>query len=280
MLCLFAVVRKFISIQPVRLAAHLFFGALLVLASGCASISNRQATDRHFEFGRDNFAYANELQWIYEPDPTTGKMKTRPRIPEPKYHQYCFVMSRAARQFYDFARFEPKEPKADEEAYRHLIKEVLSRSPRSNPARRDLVIIPGYADLFDFSRDYESELKDLCGGWWQSYVQRGHWRMVFPFSDAHQAETAARLRNELEKGIAPVVHLVLFPEQTINHGVVVYQEKDVPEGMNFLCYDPNDPSAPLTLTYQKEDSRFHTPQSNYFIGGEVDVYEVYRNWLY
>lgn len=280
MLCLFAAVRKSISIQTVRRAAHFFTGVLLVLASGCASITTRQPTGRHFEFGRDNFAYANELQWVYEPDLEAGKMRTHARVPKPDYHQYCFVMSRAARQFYDFARFDPKLPKTDEATYRRLIDEVLSHDPRSDPAKHKLVVIPGYADLYDFSRDYESDIKDLCGGGWQSYVQRGHWRMLFPFSDAHQAKTVVTLRRELEKGIAPVIHVVLFPAQTINHGVVVYRVEDVPEGVRFWCYDPNNPKTPLQITYQNDDGRFHTPMSNYFFGGEVDVYEVYRNWRY
>lgn len=253
---------------------------MLVFATGCASTSKRPASDRRFVFERDSFAYGNELLWEYEPDPATGKMKTRPRDPRPDYHHYCFVMARAARQFFDFAEFRPELPKAEEAVYRERIREVIRRDPRSNPATRSSIVIPGYAGLREFSREQEALLKELCGGAWESYVQRGHWRMIFPLSRSHQEDMAERLRGELARGILPVIHLVRFPQLTINHAMVVYAAEPVPEGIRFLCYDPNDPARPQEITYRHEERRFDTPRNKYFIGGRVDIYEVYRNWLY
>jgi hypothetical protein len=254
--------------------------SLLAFTAGCASTAKRATTDRQFDFERDGFAYANELVWEYEPDPATGKMNTRPREPQPEYTHHCFVMARAARQFFDFAEFRATETKADEATYRARVKEVIARDPRSDPARRERIVFPGYANLREFSREQEAMLKELCGGAWESYVQRGHWRVVFPFSASHQEEMAERLQRELARGMAPVIHLVRFPQLTINHAVVVYEAVEKAEGVQFRCYDPNDPIRPLEIDYRREDRRFSTPQNDYFIGGRVDIYEVYRNWLY
>lgn len=263
-----------------RVLQVLVLAVLFAFTAGCASTAKRASADRQFDFERDSFAYANELVWEYEPDPATGKMNTRPREPKPDYTHHCFVMARAARQFFDFAEFRPADPKLDEASYRRRIKELIRRDPRSDPARRPPIEFPGYANLREFSREHEALLKELCGGAWESYVQRGHWRIVFPFSDGQQEEMAVRLRRELARGIAPVIHLVRFPQLTINHAVVVYEAVAKDEGVRFLCYDPNDPTRPLEIDYREQDRRFYTPQNDYFIGGRVDVYEVYRNWLY
>lgn len=253
---------------------------VLVLVVGCASTAKRPPSDREFTFGRDTFAYANELVWDYEVDPATGEMTTRPRDPKPDYTHHCFVVARAARQFFDFARFDPAQPKAAPAEYRRLIAAVVARDPRANPARREPVVIPGYANLHEFSRDHEALLKEECGGAWQSYVQRGHWRMLWPITTSQQQRMAERLQGELDRGIAPVIHLVRFPQLTINHAVVVYTAVATGTGVEFRCYDPNNPVEPLVITYRNEERRFHTPPNNYFIGGRVDVYEVYRNWWY
>jgi hypothetical protein len=231
-------------------------------------------------FGHDSFAYANELLWEYEIDPTTGKTITRPRVPEPEYRNYCFVMARGARVFFDHARFAPDQSRLDDTGYRRLVRNVLGRNARADPARRDKIVIPGYKNLHEFSRDHEALLKSASGSNWQSFVQRGHWRIIFPFSRRNQAAMADRLRAELARGVVPVIHVVLFPEQTINHALLVYEVKETAEGLQFSCYDPNDPVKPLELSYEAAGRQFRFPATKYFSGGAVDVNEVYRNWLY
>lgn len=266
--------------QHFGLGLPLLVTLTLFLVSGCASTVHRQPSDRRFVFGHDSFAYANELLWEYEIDPATGKTITRPRVPKPEYRHYCFVMARAVRVFFDFAEFAPGQPRLDDAGYRQLVREVLARNARADPARQHKIIIPGYANLREFSRDHEALLKAAGGGNWQSFVQRGHWRIVFPFSRRHQAEMADRLRAELCRGVAPVIHVVLFPEQTINHALLVYGVRETAKGLQFSCYDPNDPGKPLELSYEVTGRQFRFPATKYFSGGAVDVNEVYRNWLY
>jgi hypothetical protein len=123
-------------------------------------------------------------------------------------------------------------------------------------------------------------LKDECGGAWRSYFQRGNWRMVFPFSRSMQEETAEQLAERLREGRLLVVHLVRFPQQTINHAMLLFDVSETEIAIAFQAYDPNQPGGAVPLTFDRASQTFSLPASNYFHGGRVDVYEIYRSWLY
>ena len=168
----------------------------------------------------------------------------------------------------------------DEAAYRRLIRAVIRRSPRHLSGEAGKVVIPGYADLRSFSAAYEELLKAECGGAWESYVQRGHWRMIFPFSRAHQARVARQLIEKLRRQRSAVLHVVRFPQLTINHAVVAYDFSETTATIDFSVYDPNKPEQPAHLTFDRASRTFEFPTNDYFMGGRVDVYEVYRGLLY
>jgi len=234
---------------------------------------------RRFDFNRDRFAFANELKWAYHHDPATGQTKFAPRDPVPDYTLRCFVLARAARQFLYHARFDASAPASDEGTYRRQIREVVSRNPRATCPPRERVIFSGYDGLRAFSAAWESLLKAECGGAWRSYVLRSHWRMIFPISRRHQADTAEKLADHIEAGEAPIVHLVRFPQLTINHGVVLYQVDRTEEGLRFAAYDPNDPVKPTHISYNSRQQIFSLPANNYWAGGRLDVIEIYRSWF-
>jgi hypothetical protein len=121
-------------------------------------------------------------------------------------------------------------------------------------------------------------LKALCGGAWQSYVLRSHWRMVFPISRRHQHRTAERLAAALGRGDTPIVHLVRFPQLTINHGLVVFSVTPTGGGLAFQAYDPNTPQRPATLGYEAGQRTFRLPPNTYWAGGRVEVIEIFRTW--
>jgi hypothetical protein len=252
-----------------------------------AAQSNRLATAapyastsrRRFEFMRDSFAFANELVWDYRHDAETGRPTTVVRDPKPDYTLRCFVLTAAARKFFHHATFDGAQPQLKETDCRSLIRRVLARSPRRVSTPGERVVIPGFDGLRAFSAAHESLLKHECGGAWRSYVLRSHWRMVFPISRRNQAATAARLQETIARYGTAVVHLVLFPQLTINHGVVLFGSCKVPEGVAFDVYDPNDPRQPVTLAYHAATRTFHFPPNSYWAGGKLDVIEIYRNWF-
>jgi len=245
---------------------------------GCAS-APRPVGARLFQFETDTFAYANEVGTEYAYD-AQGRWRGRAREPKPDYTLQCFVVARSARQFFQHARFDPDLPKVMEGEYRQLVRKVVVISPRTDLAESAKVIIPGYANLREFSREQEQVLKEECGSFWQSYFQRGHWRMVFPFSRGHQERMAARLIAGIRENRPPVVHVVCFPSLKINHAVLLYDVEETAEEIRFATYDPNAPQEPTWLTFRRADRTFAFPTKNYFRGGEVNVYEVYRRGVY
>jgi hypothetical protein len=251
----------------------------VALAAGCASSSNR-SFPRPFKFGEDTFSYANELVWEYDFDDATGTTSHRKRVPPPTYTHHCFVVARAAKQFFQNARFDPSLPETDAETYRKLVRRVVSVAPRKILLDHEKIVIPGYTNLFSFSRDWEDLLKDECGGAWLSYFQKGHWRSVFPLTRAHQNRMSKQLLDSIRQNRPAVIHVVRFPKLTINHSLVVFDANEEENTIRFAVYDPNHPEKPSVLTFDRATRRFDLPRNPYFIGGRVDVYEIYHAWNY
>ena len=141
-------------------------------------------------------------------------------------------------------------------------------------------MIPGYANLRDFSRDYETLLKSESGSAWGSYLQRGNWRMILFFSARHQERMAAQLTASLHRNRPPIVHVADFPHLHINHAIVLFGVRESDTEIVFDVYDPNDAAAPATLRFDRQKRRFYFPACSYFQGGQVDVYEIYHAWNY
>jgi hypothetical protein len=248
--------------------------------NGCAAAPVLQAAnDRPFNFPADSFSFNNDLVWDYHFDKATGAIRTVTRDPKPDYTHHCFVVARSARQFFQFAKFDASRPPLKDEAYRRLIDDIVTRDP-SETENLSRVMIPGYSDLRSFSVGKEHLLKQELGSAAMSYLQRGNWRMVFPFWRGHQEETAKNLLAEVRVHRPPVVHLATFPRETINHAVLVYGATENAKEIRFKVYDPNNKDQPTTLTYDRAAKTFYFPPSAYFIGGRVDAYEVYSSLLY
>jgi hypothetical protein len=262
-------------------SAPLAIGLALLLWCGCSSSGSQSLSfDRQFTFRQDTLAYPNDLVWVYYRDPVTGEFQHQPREPRPDYTHHCFVVARSVRQFFQHARFDPAQPVADEATYRKLIRRVTSTSPRKILSDDEKLLIPGYTNLFTFSQGQEQLLKSESGGAWQSYFQRGHWRMVFPFSRRHQERMVEQLRRRIGDKVPPVVHIVRFPKLTINHALVLFDVRETEEGFEFAVYDPYDPVKPAALTFNRKERQFSFPANDYFVGGKVDIYEIYSSWNY
>jgi hypothetical protein len=228
-----------------------------------------------FRFATDTFAFPNETVWEYRPDPVTKTMEWWKRPERPPFALRCGSVARAARQFRLHARFLPDRPEADAEAYRRMIDAVLATDPRRKTPLPVPIDVPGYADLRSFSAAHAGLLKDALDEPGPSYAQRGNWRMIFPFTARHQRAEAERLAAELARGELPVVHVLRFPALTLNHLVLVYAVERTAAELRFSIYDPNEAEKPLALVYDRGARVFVFPQTPYYPGGPVRVYEVY-----
>ncbi|MEY2410568.1 MAG: hypothetical protein QOF48_3238 [Verrucomicrobiota bacterium] len=253
--------------------------AILVF-SGCAGRHRADAFPRPFDFHNDVLAYPNELKWVYRTDPVTGNVTHEPRRPEPTYALHCFVVAKTARLFFQHARFDATLPRQDEATYRALVRRIVKCSPREERSPEQRIVIPGFANLREFSVAHEALLKAETGTPWACYFQRGNWRMVWLFSRRHQEKMAAQLVASLRRNRPPVVHLSDFPKVSINHAVVVIDAREDRDEIAFTIYDPNDPSVPARLRFDRTERRFYFPANSYFAGGRLHVYEVYHTWDY
>jgi hypothetical protein len=122
-------------------------GAVDPLA-GVGSASPRPA----FSFATDTFAFPNEVRALHP-----GR--------DDLYANYCFVLARGLRQFLAFARFEPAAPRLAPQGYVERVRRVAARPPWEPPADPEArVVIPGYANLREFSRGEEAAVKAGLGG--------------------------------------------------------------------------------------------------------------------
>ena len=235
---------------------------------------------RSFRFERDTFAFAHELVWKYHFDSRTGAMTTYKADPPPAYYHRCFVLVRATRLFFDYARFAPELPLADAPTYRQLIREIISRNPRRACADAERIMIPGYDGLRSFSQAHEALLKAECGAAWESYFLRSHWRMIFRVSGRFQEKMAEKLKRSIQQRSLSLVHLFRFPRITINHGIVLYAFTESAQAIEFAAYDPNIPAQPVKLVFERKRRAFAFAPNIYWGGGVLNVMEIFCDWPY
>ncbi len=227
---------------------------------------------RPFELGRDTFAFSNDTFFSYGID-ELGQLQIAPREKPVEYAHRCFVLSRAALQFHQFARFDAKQPRLGREAYRQLVRRIC-RIPVWSEGPMERLVVPGFSDLRGFSVAYEGLLKENLGNWLPTYFRVGNWRLVFPHPRAGQARLAAWLVESLAEGRLRALYLSRFPH--MNHVVVSYRMDRLPGGdLRFWVYDPNYPGKPACLKYRAGSRTFEFERRWYFPGGAVNVMRVY-----
>jgi hypothetical protein len=254
---------------------------LLALLVGCAHRVPIVATPAPpFRFDRDTFAFPNETAWAYELDEANWTMRWHTKDPRPDFVLRCGNMASAARQFHLQARFDPAAPTLDDAGYTALMRQVIARDPRRQELATDPVVIPGYPDLRSLTAAHEAAAKSALDAAWQSYLQRGNWRMIFPFTMAEQRDEANTIAASVRAGTLPIVHVIVFPILTVNHMLLIYAVEETPAEIRFTAYDPNIADAPLVFTWDRGDRSFHFPRTDYFMGGPVRAYIVYDGLLY
>lgn len=227
---------------------------------------------RDFDLHRDTFAFSNDTVFHYGVD-ERGQLHINRREKPVAFGHRCFVLSRAALQFRQFARFEPRQPRLSREEYRRRILQVC-RIPVWSGGPRAKIVFPGYADLHGFSRAYEGLLKEHLGNWLPSYLRVGNWRMAMPHPRAGQAAAARWLSASLDRGQPRALYLTRFPH--MNHAVVPYaQQREAGGNISYLVYDPNYPDEPAWLFYRASERSFEFAPRWYFPGGRVNVMRVF-----
>lgn len=256
-------------------ARHTWKAVLLLFAGFAAGCAQREprTPPRPFSFAHDHFAFANETVWNY----ADGRPQREGRnAPERRYTRRCFVMSRAAMQFWKFARFEPAAPKLSERELAGKIRQITRRPVWKGALPEDKrVVIPGYSDLFALSKQQPKILQANIGLGWPTYFRPGGIFLLPTPTRSHQARVHQKLQDSLALGQPVLLWMINFPSLSINHTVVVYGAEKRGERWIYTIYDPNFADAPKELEYRPDERTFSLEPSFYFHGGKINVRPVF-----
>jgi hypothetical protein len=220
-----------------------------------------------FIFERDTFAFRNDMR---------EKTPDKPDL----YANYCFVLARSMRQFFLFARFDPRAPRLDRDAYVTLVRKVVSRAPWQ-PALppADRVVIPGYANLREFSRDQEGAVKEGVGGRFWTWVHWTNWRVVFPVTQSHQRHVLDEVLSELAAGRLVQLLITNWPKWEVNHTVVAFASHAIGGDVTLTIWDPNEPEGSGTITFESAKGTFWATRVYETQPGVIRVFRMYYSAL-
>lgn len=246
-----------------------------LLATACASVEpapvvarpEHRAVVPGFSFATDTFAFPNDI-------------RARNVEGDDVYANYCFVMARGLRQFFAFARFDPGAARLTPDSYTERVREITARPPwqPAVPAT-ERVVIPGYANLREFSTGQENALKAGLGGRFWTMVHWTNWRVVFPVKHGQQAGVAREVMDVIDAGHLVQLLVTNWPKPELNHGVVAYAYRAGPHGIVFEVWDPNDPHRPGVMTFEADRGHFEATRIFDTEPGPIRAFRMSYSWL-
>lgn len=257
-----------------RWAAFGLFGLYCIMA-----VAAQGAVRSEFRFDRDTFSFANDpvIQSRGNPHATPAP------APAPFYTRRCFVMTRAALQFYKFAAFDPAAAPLNDAALTRRIRAIMRRGAWREPLQPgERIVIPGYANLRALSAARPRIVQRILGSGLSTYFRPANVRMVRELRRSYQERTHARLERSLARGEVFVAHVSNFPRLNMNHAILVYGRKPASKKetiARYVVYDPNHPEAPRELTWSPAARAFAYQKDWDFAGGFVRLYQCYSDPL-
>jgi hypothetical protein len=245
---------------------------MLILFFALATV----AIAREFDPRRDAFSFSNDTVLNYEVTPD-GRLLTSRKAKSDRPTHCCFLFTRSAMQFWQFARFEPRQPRISEDEYRRRIVALFKINPWEK--REERIAFPGYADLWSFSKAHEKTIRDSLGSWLLTYLRVGNWRVMNPVIRWRQRSIAETLFAHVSRGEVRAIFLAKLPH--MNHVVLVYHAERLPDGgMRFSTYDANFAGKPMRLDYVAKSNLFDFPKCFYWPGGTLRGMPVYDRPLH
>jgi len=196
-------------------------------------------------FGVDTFAFRNDSRVHHRGKPDL-------------YASWCFILARAVVQFQRFARFEPGAPRLAAAEYTARVQRITRRAPWRAPLpAAERVVVPGFGSLHELSREEEAAVKAGLPRRFWTLVHWTNWRMVFPYPRSQQDRVAAEIVAQLQAGRPVQLLITDFPRIRLNHSVLVFDFRvSDPDAVEFFVYDPNDPTEPGVIRYDRRMSRY------------------------
>ena len=232
---------------------------------------------RPFRYDTDSFAFANETVWNY----VNGSVQAGPSSERKRdYTRRCFVVTRAAVQFWKFARFDPHTPPLSASQLGRRIREVTGRSAWLPPLPPDQrIVFPGFGSLRALSAANPGLFQANIGLGWPVYFRAGNAPIAVPLSPATESKLNDQIFHDLGMNYPTILWLYRFPSLAINHVVVVISGRKDGAHFHYLVYDPNYTDGPKKLEFDAKTQTFSYQTTFYFKGGDVDARAVYRGVL-
>ena len=246
--------------------------ALLAIASPLAA---QPASSAPFSFPDDTFSFANETVWNYVGGTVHAES---PGAKKREYTRHCFVVTRAAVQFWKFARFDPSAKPLPDDQLAARIRQVTGRSVWL-PAPGERIVFPGYASLREISAAHPGIFQANIGLGWPVYFRAGNMPIVAPADRSTEARLNREICRDLKKGQPSIVWLYRFPSLQINHVVVIFAVRRDHDLFRYTVYDPNYSAAPKHLEFNAATQTFSYQPTFYFKGGDVTARAIYRGVL-
>jgi hypothetical protein len=232
-----------------------------------------------FCFETDSFAFANETVWNYVAG-KVGSAEEGKDGSKRRYTRRCFVVSRAAVQFWKFARFDPAAALLTEEELARRIRQVARRSVWKPPLPlQQKIVIPGYTNLREASAIHAGTFQQHMGLGWPIYFRVGNFPIIISMNGDDKARVNQEILAALAAGFPTVLWLYNFPALDINHAVVVFAAEHREDRVRYSVYDPNYTDAPKTLEFDASSRCFFFQPTFYFKGGPVTARPVYRSYF-
>jgi len=234
---------------------------------------------RPFSYETDRFAFANETVWNYVEGEVRPQAEREP-VKARRYTHHCFVMVRAALQFWKFARFEPNAAPLPEKELIRRVRQV-SRRPVWMPILEETkrIVFPGFKNLREISAFAAGLFQDHMGAAWPVYFRPGNSPITIPVSAKAKAKLNGQILQDLQAGYPTLLWLYNFPSLNINHTVLVYHAAQDDGRVRYRVYDPNYADAPKELQFDSSTRTFTFEPTFYFKGGSVTPRAVYRGFF-
>jgi hypothetical protein len=160
------------------------------------------------------------------------------------------------------------------------VRAIAAQSPwQAAPAADGRVVIPGYANLREFSRAEAAAVKEGLGGRFWTLVHWSNWRVAFPVTRGQQAGVAREVMQELDAGRLVQLLVTNWPKPELNHTVVAYEYRAAPGGIDFSVWDPNDPAETGVMRFASAESHFWASRLYDTQPGIIRAFRMYYSWL-
>lgn len=177
------------------------------------------------------------------------------RYPEFVQLPHCTGMSLLARQVFLHAVFKPERDAISAERMEKRLRKIFTRDARARPGDLPRIVLPGYANLFELSKEasMEEAIKNVLGdAIFDALRAEWNWSLTDVLNRTRKTASNASLdaNFDIASGRPVIFYLTNGTEQA--HAVLAYAySRDYETGdVEYSIYDSNHPGKTQKMTYK------------------------------